>query len=63
MPVMATHARGDSRRMMRVQMGNFPPRTKAKVKCYMFGQIPSERDGYVFKIPITYIPEYGLPSD
>ena len=29
MPVMATHKTTASRKMLRVQMGNFPPRSKA----------------------------------
>lgn len=58
--MLATHATEDSRALMKVQLGNFPPNSRATVICDMFGELTYESlmEAFCFRLPLTYVPKY-----
>lgn len=60
--VLATHASVNSRELIKVQLGNFPPNTRATLTCMMFGELTYEKlmQSFMFRLPLTYVPKYLL---
>ena len=58
MAVLAQHVSSQSRNLIRVNMGNFPPRSLAKLTCFMYTELPIEDDSFCFRLPLSYIPKY-----
>lgn len=63
--LLATHAVENSRSLMKVQLGNFPPNSRAKVICNMFGELTYESlmEAFCFRLPLTYVPKYLLGNN
>ena len=60
--VLASHATVDSRELIKVQLGNFPPNSRATLICHMYGELTYEAlmEAYAFRMPLTYVPKYLL---
>lgn len=58
--MLATHATVNSRSLIKVQLGNFPPNSRATLNCEMFGELTYEKlmEAFVFRLPLTYVPRY-----
>ena len=41
-------------------MGNFPPKSRAVLTCKMSGALDREAGRHVFRLPLTYVPQYVL---
>ena len=62
--VLASHASSKSTGLMRVKIGNFPPNSVAIITCFMYSELTYERPkGYVFRLPLTYVPKYMLGNE
>lgn len=63
--VLATHAMVDNKSMIKIQLGNFPPNSRAKLTCHMFGELTynSAMQAFNFRLPLTYVPKYLLSSN
>ena len=46
------------RDMVRVTIGNFPPLSKAELKCYFYQKLDQEDISHCLRFPVTYVPRY-----
>ena len=62
MAVLASHATKNNRTLIKVQLGNFPPNSRAVLTCQMFGELTYEKlmEAFNFRLPLTYVPRYLL---
>jgi len=56
--VLATHAAPHDSTLIKINMGSFPPRSKAILTCFMYSTLDSEDGSYCFRFPMAYIPKY-----
>ena len=56
--VLNSYASVRKRGMQSIKIGNFPQRTKVILTCSMMKQLPVEDEGFCFRLPLTYIPQY-----
>jgi len=55
---MATHASSHDHTLIKINMGNFPPRSKAIITCFMYSKLDIEDESCCFRFPMTYVPKY-----
>lgn len=60
MPVMAKYSHSKQMRKISFHLGNFPPKSKAILTCHMSGRLDSEEGNHVFRLPLTYVPQYVI---
>lgn len=60
MPVMAKYTGKRSMRKISFHLGNFPPRSKAVLTCFMSAELEREAGYHVFRLPLTYVPQYVI---
>jgi len=58
MAILSTFATKNARTLVRVNLGNFPPNTKATLTCFMYSQLKLENENFCFRLPLCYIPQY-----
>mmetsp|Transcript_643 Transcript_643/g.747 ORF Transcript_643/g.747 Transcript_643/m.747 type:complete len:127 (+) Transcript_643:469-849(+) len=54
--VLAQTVSRKKKSLIRVNMGNFPPRSKATLTCVMYASTMSEGDLRTFRLPLCFIP-------
>ena len=42
-----------------IKIGNFPPRYKARVHCFMYSENKIEDQSYIFQLPLIFKPKYS----
>ena len=62
MAVLGQYVAGKTRSMIKVQMGNFPPKTRAVLTCFMYTALTIEDESTCFRLPLCYIPKYLLQN-
>ena len=53
-----TQSPSESKKMLRIMLGNFPPRSKAYLQAQCAQQLDFEDLSYCFRIPMVFIPPY-----
>ena len=48
----------EMRDMVRIMIGNFPPKSEAQLKLFFYQKLEVEDLSYCLKIPMVYIPRY-----
>ena len=55
--VMGGYSR-QMRDMVRIMIGNFPPKAEAQLKLFFYQKLEVEDLSYCLKIPMAYVPRY-----
>ena len=53
-----TESKSESKSMLRVKLGNFPPRSKAHLKAICSQKLDFEDLSYCFRLPMAFVPAY-----
>jgi hypothetical protein len=48
----------DVKQMLRVMLGNFPPKSKCYLRAYCSQQLDFDDLSYCFRLPMSFIPSY-----
>ena len=63
MAVKAQYVTHKMRDLIRVDMGNFPPNSKATLTCHMNTHLKVEDGSSVFRLLMCYVPKYMFPQN
>ena len=60
MAVLAESVTREKRNLIRVRMGNFPPRSRAVLTCFMYSELKFDAysNCFVYRLPLTFVPVY-----
>ena len=53
-----TESRSESKSMLRIKLGNFPPNSKAHLRAICSQKLDFEDLSYCFRIPMAFVPSY-----